>query len=233
MLQHPAELEKAAEIARRMKRDLVTRYGDSADDELCDLIGFVVVVRGGEQVAICHAGPGPVATRGMVYWAAVLMRPDEVLLVADSRLRTVRPEETVHAGEITTAWRQGRRADITEAITVSSMSPTDAVLVAFPYERHGKALRWLPAMPASSALDGAVLECARQGFEAADEAGTLPLWEELKQLAQGEMPQGSDLDGILDRASARLASEKPEIQRVSLLNQRLSYVEGKEAPFPS
>ena len=234
MAQPLPELDMAAEAARRMKRDLVTRYGDGADQELCDLFGYCVVVRGGEQVAICHVGPGPEAVRKMVYWAACLMRPDPLLLVADVRFRYMEPEQTLEHGELAQMWEQGQREGITEAIVISTLSPSDPpTLTAFPYERRGKALRWLPAMPVSSAVDGAIVDHARMGFEGADKAGTLPIWEELKQLAQSEMPQGFDLDGILDRASARIASEKPEVQRVSLLNQRLSYVGGEEVPFPS
>lgn len=230
MPQHPAELERAAEIARRMKRDLVARYGDGADPELCDLIGFCVVVRAGEQVAICHEGPGPESARRLVYWAACLFCPDELVFVADARFRALAADETIKHGEIQDAWEAGQRAGITEALVVTSLSPSQAPrLVAFPYERQGKILRWLPVMSLPYAIDGAIVEHARLGFAAAEEQ----VWERERRHLRGEELSDAVLDAILDRDMARVASEKPDITRVSLLAQGLSYVNGEEVPFPS
>jgi hypothetical protein len=234
----PAEFELIAEIARRMKMEAVTEYGDNPDEELSDLRGFLVVVRGGKQVAIIHFGPGPEAPRQTCYAAAALMRADELFLVTDARMRTYTPDdydetsETHQLGRYQKDWEAGRRDGLTECLLIQRMPKVgDYTTTMYPYERHRTSLRWLEHAGELQDVGGAIPDYTRQGYTKARN------WEGqmktiLDHVAKESGLSPAEQERHTDIACARMLSEETgalvTLFGAALVGGDVTFVEGQE-----
>jgi hypothetical protein len=242
-------IDRVAEIARRQKLEQVAKFGDDPDEEMSDLRGFVAVVRDGNVKMLVYVGHGPLAPRGCVYWAAAMTRADEVVLVTDARMKfeMVPPElkdapleeqkaymdaqdDKIEPGDFQRAWQAGNRDGLTECLFVhrfSALGPSH--MVTYPYVREGRKLTWGERMEHGSDMEGAVPKHAKAGFQAARETG-----EQVHKMIHeiGESLGLPDPDrGIhIDRALARILSEKKEVGMVGVLADKSTFVAGIERP---
>jgi hypothetical protein len=222
------EFESVAEIGRRMKMDEARRFGDDADEYAADLVPFVVVVRNGIQMAQVVAGPGPDGPREACYWAAAVMRPHELYVIADARISFAVPEEP-EQGQITEAWHAGRRDGITECMAIMRIPALgNATQTVYPYERKGKQIRWLEPMSPDKS-EGAMIDYARAGFSQGRELFAHML-EAIPQDTFEDMGLDERNDTI-DRAAARFVSSNGPMVCLMLPGQpTIVYVEAEEVP---
>lgn len=197
-------LAAAAEIARRLKLDLVRR---ARNDKEADLVTTVLFVRGERVVGQILAGDGANAARLAAYAAASMFRPDAILVVSDSYMRTVTVEEadTVVQGSMQEAWEAGRREGISEAIAVMKIPREgDPTGENWPYARDGRTLTWSPVNGGESLrqVGGAIVDFARDGY--ADGASG---WAKVIAV-MGAVEGDPEAELHADRAAARLASER-------------------------
>jgi hypothetical protein len=226
----PADFETVAEIARRMKWQLVADHGNDANEELSDLRSFVVVIRAGQQIGLVYASPGPDGVREACYWAGALLRPHELFLVADARMRTYEPAEKppdVRKGQYQEDWEAGRREGITECVIIQRIpvigNPSMAM---YPYVRQGTQLRWeRERVRETDSLGGAVLDYARAGFkEAQRHSEMIKILDQTAQLAGLSQEEKSH---HIDRACARHISTVMD-GLVHLFDGEASFIEGAE-----
>jgi hypothetical protein len=240
-------IDKVAEIARRQKVAQVAQYGDDPDEEMSDLAGFVAVVRDGEVKMLVYIGRGVTAARECVYWAAAMARADEVLLVTDARFKheMVPPEiaeasdeekrayleateDKIEPGDFQRAWEAGDRDGLTECLFVHRLPALGpSLMVTYPYVRAGRKLTWGKRMDHGDGIGGAVPDHARDGFQVARQTS-----DELHQIVQ-EIGESMGLPdpqrGVhLDRAIARVLSEKKAVGMVGVLADKSSFVAGIE-----
>jgi hypothetical protein len=231
----PADFETIAEIARRMKRECVLEFGNDPDEELSDLRSFVIVVRNGRQVALIFVGAGPDATRHTCYAAAAIMRPHEIFLVADARMRTYAPEAgmpDVRHGEYQEDWQAGRREGITEAIVVQRMPVIgEATMASYPYVRNGTQLRWLKHGGPLKSPSGTVINATRQGY-----ANARKSWPQLEAVLNlsgeyTEMSKASQ-EHHTDRACARFLSSQTDavvtLFDANVFDADVTFIDGEE-----
>lgn len=208
----PTSFDGVAELARRLKLDQVTDHGADPNEEASDLLPFVVVVRDGREVGLVYSGSGPDGARLAVYWAAALMRPHEIFLVADSRMRNVPPGEdldSIEQGDIARDWRAGKREDTYEAMLVHRypvMGPSTFAI--YPYERNGRRLRWRDRVaPEGASMDGAIPDYARRGYNDG-RANLSKMMPDLKAGAEALGLSPPAREQHLDRALGRFCSER-------------------------
>jgi alkanesulfonate monooxygenase SsuD/methylene tetrahydromethanopterin reductase-like flavin-dependent oxidoreductase (luciferase family) len=174
------DLDRIAETARRLKRDVVEENGDNPDEEMSDLRSFSLVIREGEQIAMIQIGSGPTGMRIAARDAAAYMRADEVVVVADARMRTYDIEEreqirkNVRLGDYQRDWEAGRRDGMTECLVITHIPRTgDAVIVNFPYQRNGKTLQWGESSRTEKP-EGAISDAVHEGYASAEKWENVP-----------------------------------------------------------
>jgi hypothetical protein len=231
-------VEAIAEQARRLKRDVVRKYGDYRDESLCDITNVVFVVRNGQPRIMVMVGEGQDATRQCVYWSAAVMQADELYLVADTRYREYPDvkdregaeavERTVKHGDFQRDWQAGRRDGLTEALILQRLPAMGPMTITtYPYVRTGRQLVWQkhPIAGQPNEVEGVVPDYARQGYNDARAANL-----------KGVLGELGDLIGIpedlrshhTDRAMARFVSEKKGVGGVIVLDDHSLFVKGKE-----
>jgi hypothetical protein len=239
-------IDKVAEIARRQKLAQVAQYGDDPADEMSDLRGFVAVVRDGEVKMLVYVGRGPMAARECVYWAAAMTRADEVILVTDARFKyeMVPPEiaeasdeekrayleaieDKIEPGDFQRAWDAGDRDGLTECLFInrfSALGPSH--MITYPYVRDGRKLTWGERMDHGDEMEGGVPDHARDGFRVARQ--TADKYQMVQKI--GESMGLPDLQqGVhMDRAMARVMSEKKAVGMVGVLADKSTFVAGIE-----
>jgi hypothetical protein len=240
--------DAVAEMARRMKLDRVTEFGDDPDGEKSDLRGHVTVVRNGEPVMLVYVGNGTEAARQCIYWCAALLRADELVLVTDARMRTYDAPKNVsdedrerwlheadyghRPGEFQEDWNEGRRDGITECLIVQRMPAMGpARMNVYPYVRNGRKLTWqTDPIKDGGEIAGAIPDYARDGYNAARETTAKILAEIDKLWAEaGNAPlPPPEYQFHLDRALARMASEREGVAAVSVIADRSLFVNGEE-----
>lgn len=241
--------DAVAEMARRMKLELVTKYGDDPDDERSDMHGYVAVVRNGRPVALVHIGHGLDAARQCVYYAAALLRADELVLVTDARFRQYQPppdisetererlfEEADRAhrhGQFQDEWKTGQRDGLTECLVIQRIPALGpSTMTMYPYVRDRRKLTWQKDHIADGqqAVQGAIPDYARDGFNAAREHTTeLVAQVEGLWVAAGNEPFPPDKrEYHLDRALACFASEREGVGAVTVLSDGSRFVDGEE-----
>lgn len=242
-------IDRVAEIARRQKLEQVAKFGDDPDEEMSDLRGFVAVVRDGDVKMLVYVGHGVTAARECVYWTAAMTRADEIVLVTDARFKyeMVPPEMAgasqeekkafmdaldaeIAPGDFQRAWLAGDREGLTECLFIQRLSALGpSHMVTYPYVREGRKLTWGKVMNYGSEMQGAVPRHAKAGFEAARETG-----EHIHKMVHeiGESLGFPDPQrGVhIDRALARILSEKKEVGMVGVLADKSSFVAGIERP---
>ncbi len=186
----------AAEIARRLKLEAVRGDGDG------DLRTTAIFARGGTTIGRIMVGPGPDAARDAAYMAAMMFRTELVLVVADAYMRVhdlddITPIDT-RQGSVRAAWAAGEREGLTECLFATRI-PADgpATLQQWPYVREGTTIAWGTPDADEVEVFGAIVDYAKGGYAAAKAH-----WPQILR----DIP--SDLEGTLDRAAARLASER-------------------------
>ena len=206
-------LADVCELARRMKREVVACHGTDTDEERSDLPSFVAVVRRGRPVALVYTGPGPDGGRLATYWAAALMRPEEIFTVLDCRSRTASSLEglgSVQKGKLDRDWRAGRRSGLVECLWVQRypvMGPPSYVM--YPYERAGRRLTWLEPWDGDDDdhTAGAIPEHARQGYNDG-RANLARIVPDLQVEADRIGVPDDERELFFDWALARLCSEQ-------------------------
>jgi hypothetical protein len=233
----PARFSEIGEMARRMKLDVVHKYGDHPDESFADLPNVVSVFRDDKPVILVYPEGDSEAVRQCVYWAAALLRADALYLVADARFRRMpegtTPEEAQanepHAGDFQRDWEAGRRDGLAECLLVHrlpALGPSE--LVTFPYVREGRKLTWLESSHMERELGGAVPDYARQGFNDARDKARMMQEAADEMAVLFDVPPEDRLDTI-DRALARFITTKEGVGRVVLLAQGLAEFEDGEA----
>jgi hypothetical protein len=207
----PDLFTRVAEAARRQKLEVVRQFGDDSDESLSDLRPTTLVVRDGDLVAsVIAAEGGPFSAREACYLAALFMRPDEVFVVADSRMK-VMPKadlsEGPEAGELQAKWEAGERAHIQECMMiVRATRDGQPELRVFPYERKGRTVEWGAPDEYDKETSGAIPDAVADGFATGDE-----LWPDMLQTLTAAAPEFGVEDELvlhIDRVCARLISAK-------------------------
>jgi hypothetical protein len=221
------DLERIAEIGRRMKLDRVRTYGGGRVEELADMPALVIAERDGREIAVVTADLSEKdAARMCGYYVAACLRPTVVYLVADSRMRYMREgtnERDLRHGELQEDWQAGRRAGITEVMTITRLPKGGPITCRYyPYKRTGKKLRWLEtiALDEGARIEGALVDYVTAGF---DDDRYRELFEEF-----GSDPETA---GSIDRAACRFLSTQEFICRVRLLRDNdwpadITFVDG-------
>jgi hypothetical protein len=195
---------KVAELARRLKVDVVRTHGDDPEEEASDLLPFVIGSRSGRMLVLVHPVPGPDGVRRAVYITAALFRVDEVWLIADSRMAVVDEGDELPAqGDLAEEWRAGRRERIQEVMMISRLPRIgDPRITAYPYTRSGRHVSWAEARPADR-VSGAITDYVRDGYRKGPE-----LWAEvgpaIEALGGVIGVYGSERQYHIDRAVARV-----------------------------
>jgi hypothetical protein len=242
-------IDRVAEIARRQKLEQVAKFGDDPDEEMSDLRGFVAVVRDGDVKMLVYVGYGATAARGCLYWTAAMTRADEVVLVSDARFKyeMVPPElkdasleekraymdaqdAKIEPGDFQRAWLAGNREGLTECLFIhrfSSLGPSH--MVSYPYVREGRKLTWGKVMDHGSNIEGAIPKHARAGFEVASETAA-QLHKTVDEIGESLGLPNPQRGTHIDRAMARILSEKTEVGMVGVLADKSTFVAGIERP---
>ncbi len=202
----------ATEIARRMKREMVSKWKEGDPEEDCDLLTMAMAVRDGKVVAQVVAPSGPRGHRFAVKAAALFFRASEVFVLADSIMKSVKEEdrkqaEDIAPGELHDNWRAGKRAGLSECIMACRMTAEgESEMRSWPYVRTGNKIEFgeLVASPGVS-FDGAIPDYAADGFAMAKEK-----WPELMEVMTmaAEATGVADDERYLDRGAAMFASEQ-------------------------
>jgi hypothetical protein len=227
--------DSIAEMGRRMKAEVVALYGNDADEERSDLRNFTVCVRQGENAFLLEVGSGVDAVRQTCFWSAALIPCDEVYLVADGRFKNVELKDwddpnfvEPEKGEFQREWEAGRRQGLNEGLMISRFPYIgNPSLRVYPYKRKGTKLTWDTGDPGGQIAGGAVPNFAADGFRARREHS-----DEMWQIMH-DMGDSMDLDRErqqyhMDRAMARLVSEKDGVYRVAVLEDGSTFMDGKE-----
>jgi hypothetical protein len=163
-----------------LKRDVVEENGDNPDEEMSDLRSFSLVIREGEQIAMIQIGSGPTGMRNAARDAAAYMRADEVVVVADARMRSYdigqleQVRKNVRLGDYQRDWEAGQREGMTECLVVTHVPRTgDALVVSFPYERKGKTLHWGESTRTEKPA-GAIYDAVHEGYASAEKWDKVP-----------------------------------------------------------
>lgn len=160
-----ASLSVIAEIARRMKTDLVHENGDDPDESQSDLMCFTVGVRDSQQKFLVYHGAGPESARRCAYWTMLFLSCDEIFQVADARMMQIQDEDTdkplvpksweqeehefwerhpeLQPGSIGEAWARGERDGVQECIQISRYPRSGPPTIAsYDYVRTGRQIVW-------------------------------------------------------------------------------------------
>ena len=226
------DFERTAELARRMKADVVKKQGWRKAEDAADLPSFVLTESDGHLRALIHPGPGVDGMRNAVFIAAAMFPCDAVWIVSDARMRTYAKEEWPEAeklrqGELSDDWHAGRRDGISEVIIIwAQPRQGEGRFRAYPYRRIATNLRWGEAFDPDS-IDGALLDHAQAGFAKHEE-----LWPEFVKMTGLyaellELPD-AERDYHRDRAVARYVSGSDWASSVSLLDDGGMFIEGEE-----
>jgi hypothetical protein len=215
-----AEFEIIAEVLRRMKLERVLEHGNDPDEEASDLDAECLVCRDGQVVAQVFAGPGPDGVREAGYYSALLMRPHEVFVVADSHMIKATDKNEVHdmrRGQLRERWVSGHRKGISECLVVYRFprigQPSGRI---FPYERRGTHIKWHKGIDPEVTLEGAIPDYVAEGYRRA-----APFWDEA-----GKHFGDAD-DDDLDRGAGRFVSS---MCGAVLLADGSMFVAGEECP---
>jgi hypothetical protein len=229
-------MARTAEMARRMKLDTL-KLPPPFNSMLHPM---VLVARADHEVAILMPDMAHSidAVRATNYWAACLMRPTEVYVVADVRMKIVDDglgdTRVLERNQVNEAWERGDREGIREALGIQVVprhGPAD--MRVFPYEQHDDALKWLDQLGVPDMVEGAMVDYARRGYR---DGRKFWDYDRTRLLAEAKKLAGTDfidLDSLIDRAAGQLASTKGDIARVSLLAQRVTYNKGERVPYAS
>jgi hypothetical protein len=213
------DLERIAEIGRRMKLERVRTYGGGRVEELADMPALVIAERDGRQVAVATADLREKdAARMCGYYVAACLRPTVVYLVADSRMQML-PKDARPGphGELQEKWNAGQRAGITEVLTITQFPKGGPVTCRYyPYKRTGKKLRWLEAftLDEGTRVEGALIDYVAAGFE---DDRYRQLFEEF---VDGEVASDYERAAYLaavDRAACRFLSTQSFVWGVRLV----------------
>jgi hypothetical protein len=236
-----APLDAVAELARRKKQEQVVEYGDDPDEELSNLRGFVAVIRNGEIVMLIYVGHGVTAARECVYWAAAMTKADELALITDGFFRfEVLPQglteeerkaflagQDLQPGDFQRAWEAGEREGLTECLWVQrlpAMGPSS--LDTWPYVREGRKLTWGEKRYTKD-LGGAITRHAREGYNTAREQGAM-VHKMVEEIGESLGFTGPQRGVHVDRALARILSEKTSIGLVTVIADESIFVAGIE-----
>lgn len=239
-------IDRVAEMARRRKLDMVTKYGDDPEHEHSDMRGFVAVVRNGEIVMQVFVGPGVTAARECVYWATAMTKADEVVLVTDAffRYETTPPEMAeatdeerrawldahdtdIMPGDFQRAWEAGQRDGLTECIFIQRFPAMGPVtLITYPYVREGRKLTWADKRQTTD-LTGALTRHAREGYRTSRKEGAQAYAAAEAIAVMLEVPEPERMVHT-DRAVARVLSEKDAVLCVVVTADGSAFVDGYE-----
>jgi hypothetical protein len=228
-----AEFGTIAETARRIKRELVHEHGDKRDEEASDLHAYVIVLRSGRQFAIVEVEQGPDVTSNAVYVGVLFFRAHEMYLVADARMRTYKqPDEIikVQKGDYERDWKAGQREGMIESLIVTYLPLVGPPqMIAYPYERNGRQLHWLEALPVTTGMDGAVVDYARRGYEECQKSWP-QIQTSLDMMADSLGVGPGEQEYRTDRAVAAYVTKQSEVI-VSLFEAGLIFEAGKEVVY--
>lgn len=180
-----AEFGPAAELARRLKQQLVGAWREGDNEQECDLLPMAMAIREGKVIAQVMAPSGPLGPRYAVKAAALFFRSDEVWVMTDSIMWSAKGEkarqeaERVRPGQMVDAWRAGKRKGLTEAIMACRMTKSgDTEMQSWPYLRTGNKVEFRePVFNNEFGFEGAIPDYAAEGFSEAEEK-----WPELEKV---------------------------------------------------